>query len=233
MLTKLAALLQTKAGAAALAALLVTGSGAAAAATVTHGDLSKLGSTLQSALHGNDQNSNHGDESDCNSNGSQATDAPEATHAPEATERPEATDAPEATHAPEATEVPEATHTSGSGHEGEATHTSGSDHEGEATHTPSSGKSDGHEKGTACIAGTVTRVGTSSFVLTTTSGPVTVNVTADTKFTGGVKGLGDLKLGDGVRVDGSKQTDGSFTATKVNSQGAEQDGGKSEATKTP
>jgi hypothetical protein len=224
MLTKLAALLQTKAGAAALAALLVTGSGAAAAVTVTHGDLSKLGSTIQSALHGNDQGENQGFESDCNSNGQEATDAPEATHAAEATERPEATHAAEA---------PEATHTTSGDHEGEATHTAG---KGEPTHT--AGNDDGHEKGNTCVAGTITRTGTSSFVLTTTHGAVTINVTSNTKFVGGVKGIGDLTIGDNVRVDGTKQSDGSITATKVNSQGATQSGGdsgenKSEATKTP
>jgi hypothetical protein len=220
MLSKLTALLQTKAGAAALAALLVTGSGTAAAITVTHGDLSKLGATIQTALHGNDQGENEGFESDCNSNGQEATEAPEATHAVEATERPEAT------HAAEATERPDATRTSSGGsRETEPTHV--------ATHASSS---EGDEHGTACIAGTVTRTGTSSFVVTTTTGPVTVNVSTGTKFVGGVKGVGDLQIGDAVRVTGNKQSDGSFTAITVNSQGATQDGGdgaSSEGTKTP
>jgi hypothetical protein len=216
MLSKLTALLQTKAGAAALAALLVTGSGAAAAVTVTHGDLSKLGSTIQTALHGNDQGENEGFESDCNSNNLDAT------------------------HAPEATEAPEATHAAtGAGQEAEATHAAS--HEGEATHVPThepthASTSDGHEQGTSCIAGTVTRTGTTSFVVTTTSGAVTVNVTTDTKFVGGVKSAGDLKIGDNVRVSGHKASDGSFDAITVNSQGATQDGGNgasSEGTKTP
>jgi hypothetical protein len=61
----------------------------------------------------------------------------------------------------------------------------------------------------------------SSFVLTVTkedtktSSPLTVEVTADTKFEGVTKSFADLKAGMQAEVGGASQSDGSFLAAKV------------------
>jgi Domain of unknown function (DUF5666) len=78
----------------------------------------------------------------------------------------------------------------------------------------------------------------SSFVLTVTkedtktSSPLTVKVTADTKFEGVTKSFADLKAGMQAEVGGAAQSDGSFLAAKVeasNGNDAENDDDEDDA----
>ena len=90
-------------------------------------------------------------------------------------------------------------------------------HHNDGTHTP--GGVGVHQEAHGVVA-SVDSAG-SSFVLTVTkqdtktAGPLTVKVTADTKFEGVTKSFADLKAGMEAEVGGAPQADGSFLAAKV------------------
>ena len=66
------------------------------------------------------------------------------------------------------------------------------------------------------LHGTVSSVGTTSFVLTLPNGTTkTVAVSSATLFAGRAHTLGDLKKGDVVSVHGTTQSDGTVAATSV------------------
>jgi hypothetical protein len=66
------------------------------------------------------------------------------------------------------------------------------------------------------LQGTVSSLGTSSFVLTLPNGSTkTVTVSSATLFAGRAHKLGDLKKGDVVSVHGTTQSDGTVAATSV------------------
>lgn len=89
------------------------------------------------------------------------------------------------------------------------------------------GKGDQHGKALEGKVGTVNASGnTGSFTVQPDQGnAVTVNVTATTKFAGGVHGLGDLKSGMAVGVLGTQQSDGSVNADLVVAEGGDGHGG--------
>jgi hypothetical protein len=66
------------------------------------------------------------------------------------------------------------------------------------------------------LQGTVSSIGTTSFVLTLPNGSTkTVAVSSATLFAGRAHKLGDLKKGDVVSVHGTSQSDGTIAATSV------------------
>jgi hypothetical protein len=71
------------------------------------------------------------------------------------------------------------------------------------------------------VEGTVSSIGTghSTFVLTPEQGsPVTVEVNGQTVFDEGLSAFGSLKVGLHVEVKGTRQSDGSLLATKIEGQ---------------
>jgi hypothetical protein len=82
-----------------------------------------------------------------------------------------------------------------------------------ATATPGPGQGQGQQ---VELVGTVSSVGTTSFVLTLPNGSTkTVTVSGATLFAGRAHKLGDLKKGDSVSVHGTTQSDGTVAATAV------------------
>ncbi len=99
-----------------------------------------------------------------------------------------------------------------SGDTGDSTH---GDH---ATPTTGSGDNTGDQQSHG-VSGTIASVGTSSFVVTLKDGTtVTVDVNAQTHFSGSAHSFSDLKAGMTVSAEGSKQSDGTFLATSVEGQ---------------
>jgi uncharacterized membrane protein YgcG len=88
-----------------------------------------------------------------------------------------------------------------------------SQHDDQDNHTQNNDQHDGHQ-----AEGAITSIdsGKTSFVVKTEHGSsVTVVVNSATVFTDGPHGFGDLKVGMSVEVDGTLQSDGTLTATRV------------------
>ena len=102
----------------------------------------------------------------------------------------------------------------GDGHEGQGTPQPTEGHEWGGTATPGqNGTTTPGQNGTA-VDGTVVSVSTSSFVLNTASGQITVQVNGSTQYQY-VSGLQGLAPGMHVRVKGSFQQSATFLATEV------------------
>lgn len=109
-----------------------------------------------------------------------------------------------------------------------------------ASQTPSSHNSDGHQNDDQnddsqhdghAAEGTISSIdsGNSSFVVKTEHGAsVTVVVNSATVFTDGLHSFADLKTGMSVEVDGTPQSDGTLTATKVHGDNEGSDDGSND-----
>lgn len=90
-----------------------------------------------------------------------------------------------------------------------------------STETESATPGSGEVSGEADLRGSVVSVGANSFVMASGTGKqVTVNVAANTQYSGGAHSLSDLKAGSNVEVHGAVQTGGSVAATEVSLQSA-------------
>jgi hypothetical protein len=77
---------------------------------------------------------------------------------------------------------------------------------------------DGQHENEQDVSGTVLSVGVDSFQLKTEHGNKTIMVSKATVFDGGLSGMGDLKVGKQVAVQGALQTNGSIAATRVHGE---------------
>ncbi len=197
MLSKVLAVVQSKAALAVLGVVLVGGGGTAAAYVASGHQIPLMGTQAQAtekpdATHdaSNDHTHTVSIEGVLKSaNGStitvaSATEATEATDAPKATAHPDATEKPEGTAQPDATEKPD------------ATETAKSSDAPEATKTPT------------------------TYTITVNSN-TRINGDGDRAIK-----LADLAsyAGHRVQVQAEKQSDGSYVAWKVTVQGADSDG---------
>lgn len=84
-----------------------------------------------------------------------------------------------------------------------------------ATKITVQGGDTGDQTGPTVVHGTIARIIGQTFVVTTDGGSVTITVTNNTAFTGGMSGLADLKVGASVNVQGIQQPNGSVVATRI------------------
>lgn len=264
--TKLALLIQTKAGLALVGAVLVAGGGTAVVVTAGHNGLGPLGSTLSGPSASSTEN-DQGDTGDKNhvsaegiltvytttstgatisvqtkDNGTltfavdahtringehngehnQANgqkDQSDKTGQAESTTQSEATDPPESngralTLADLAKAVKHKVQVQGVRQQDNSLLATKVTIQGADSQTQNEGDNE------ADVQGSVASVGSTSFVLTTTTGQITVDVSAKTEYKGGLTGLSSVS-GRHVTVQGVKQTDGSILASVVEQQEVE------------
>lgn len=101
----------------------------------------------------------------------------------------------------------------------------GDDSHGSGDTGDGTGSGDGHSNGSSdngqqqTITGTISTVGANSFTVKVTSGSaVTVTVSGSTQFAGTIHGIGDLKAGVRVSIQGSLQSNGDLAATRIEVQ---------------